>query len=97
MMIHLANIYQSQNSEHKLTITHIFLEQAALEGFSSRCPFSSNFIRDMGSIAGYGVFPPVNISQHVTPKAHCRHRMHPDIKQSRKCYQYCFRTHTNTH
>ena len=45
-------------------------EHAALFGSSSRCPFSNNRGNAMALSPPYGILPPLNISQHVTPKDH---------------------------
>jgi len=62
-------------SRYMLTLslwwTYTSALQAAFGGFSSLCPPSNIFRSDMGSTAGYGILPAMNISQDVTPKAHC--------------------------
>ena len=50
--------------------TYISLEHAALSGGSILSPSFSNFGRLNGDSPPYGILPPLNISQHVTPNAH---------------------------
>ena len=50
--------------------TYISWEQAALSGASILSPSFSIFGRLNGDSPPYGILPPLNISQHVTPNAH---------------------------
>ena len=50
---------------------HISSGHAELAGLSNLCPFSSSWTRERGSTPGYGVLPPLKISQQVTPNDHC--------------------------
>lgn len=46
-------------------------EQAAFEGLSILYPSSRCCGRARAEIPGYGIFPTLNTSQHVTPNDHC--------------------------
>ena len=53
-----------------LIATYISWEQAALSGDSILSPSFSIFGILNGDSPPYGILPPLNISQHVTPNAH---------------------------
>lgn len=69
-----AGMFVVYNISFSIQLSYISSAQAALVGFSNRYPSSSNLKRFIGFIDACGVLPPLKISQHVTPNAHCMER-----------------------
>ena len=76
------NCYQNRTTvKCTMMFLYVWSEQMVLAGLSSRSPDLSKLRMLMALIPVYGTLPNVNISQHVTPNAHCTYT----------------NTHTHTH